>query len=213
MLLNRQESYHKCTGVHVKALCAENTLEIVQWPKDKPGGNDWRLVVESLDPDRDVVLFPYESATPAKQFNWNKATPDSSGSFENKIDETGKWRLVVLEGAWNAGKTMAKQIVDHRNKVGLPPLHCVILTDVIGEYWRFQANGHSAVSTIEAIAHAAREAGLSPSEHKDLLLLFRLQKYRVLTNVKVGAKIPKAISVQGSGPGSWEEYTKDIVIN
>ena len=46
--------------------------------------------------------------------------------------------------------------------------------------------GLSSVSTIEAIAHTARAAGLDESSFRNLLLLFRLQKLRVLDRVRQG---------------------------
>ena len=78
--------------------------------------------------------------------------------------------------------------------------------------------GHAAVSTIEAIAYAAvsaRAKQLAPhtpddrrpddaSFTRDLLLLFRLQKYRVLDNiVNHGTKAPRAMVVHGELEASW----------
>jgi hypothetical protein len=77
---------------------------------------------------------------------------------------------------------------------------------VTGQYWRFQAEGHAAVSTIEAIAHTAHSAGLDSKSVKDLLVLFELQKYRVLNNSeKRGCKAPRAITVEGVGLGDWKK--------
>lgn len=118
-----------------------------------------------------------------------------------------KWRLVILEGSWNYAKTMAWQIIAYRKERHLPPLPCVILKDLTGEYWRFHHEGHSAVSTIEAIAHTALAAGLSTPQFDDLLLLFRLQKWRVMRSVRDGGKVPKAVEVCGTGLGSWKDIT------
>ena len=124
-------------------------------------------------------------------------------------DGTGgrKWRLIILEGSWNYAKTMAWQIIAYRKEHHLPPLPCVILKDLTGEYWRFHHEGHSAVSTIEAIAHTALAAGLSSPQFDDLLLLFRLQKWRVMNSVRGGGKVPKAVEVCGTGLGSWKDIT------
>ncbi len=47
-----------------------------------------------------------------------------------------------------------------------------------------------------------------PIEKKDdLLVLFRVQKYRVLKKIDEGGKIPRAVEVSGCGVGSWKELT------
>ena len=102
---------------------------------------------------------------------------------------------------------MAWQIIAYRKEHDLPPLPCVILKDLTGEYWRFHHEGHSAVSTIEAIAHTALAAGLSSPQFDDLLLLFRLQKWRVMCSVRGGGKVPKAVEVCGTGLGSWKDVS------
>lgn len=166
--------------------------------------------------------------------------------------------------------------------------------DVIGQYWKFQSEGHSAVSTIEAITYAAisvsnylrlrnphcEKKGCSRcccvenknrdtpppllrhidstttittttmmdeavvidgmgrcncfttcytihpdeqhyqdqdqqrddnnSHYYPLLTLFYLQKYRVLSRIHGGGKIPRAIQCHGDGLGSWKELTDAI---
>jgi hypothetical protein len=63
---------------------------------------------------------------------------------------------VVLEGSWSYCCTMATQIAQYRAAQKLAPLRSVTLrSNITGEYWRFHDKGHSAVSTIEAIAHTA----------------------------------------------------------
>jgi hypothetical protein len=57
----------------------------------------------------------------------------------------------------------------------LPPLPCVIWKDLTGEYWRFHHEGHSAVSTVEAIAHTARTRQTTRS-CKSSTILYLLQK-------------------------------------
>ncbi len=64
--------------------------------------------------------------------------------------------------------------------------------------------GNSAVSTIEAIAHTAKSAGISSLDFDLLLLLFRVQKFRVFQNVRTGGKIPRVIAVSGVGKGAWD---------
>lgn len=100
---------------------------------------------------------------------------------------------------------MARRIVQYRASRGLPPLRCVLLENVVGGYWRFHEEGHSALSTIEAIAHTAAAAGLSRDAFDVLLTLFRIQKGRVLLNIDGGGKKPRAVCVSGDGTGSWDD--------
>jgi hypothetical protein len=197
----RQESLLKCTGIHAAALCKEGQVEYWHWQKD-----EWHDIVDKLDASRDVLLFPYQTSIPADEFAWDdRFTPTDSANIS-----CSKWRLVVLEASWAYGKTMAHQIVDYRKAKGLPPLRSVILTNITGQYWRFQSEGHSAVSTIEAVAHAAVAAKLSARYFDDLLLLFYVQKYRVVRriNEKEGARKPRAIEVTGVGIGSWKTVSE-----
>lgn len=53
-------------------------------------------------------------------------------------------------------------------------MKCCCLEGITGQYWKYQNEGHAAVSTIEAIAYTAYDAGLNEFEN-DLLLLFKLQ--------------------------------------
>ncbi len=79
------------------------------------------------------------------------------------------------------------------------------LFNTLGEYWRFHNEGNSAVSTIEAIAYAAKGAGMCEESYDALLVLFRLQQLRVFENIDVGdKKVPRAIKVNGFGLGEWE---------
>jgi hypothetical protein len=96
---------------------------------------------------------------------------------------------------------------EYREERGLSRLKAVELRDITGEYWKFHEEGHSAVSTIEAIAHTARAAGLDDVDYETLLLLFRLQKHRVLSRVQSGGKAPKAVTVCGEGLSSWADLT------
>lgn len=192
LLLHHQESLIKCTGIHAAVLGKEDQTQYEDWLKPD---EEWQRVVESLDASRDVLLFPYPDSTPAQHFPW-----------QTDCEPEQKKRLVVLEASWTYGKTMAQQIVAHRRRKGLPALPSVTLTDVTGQYWRFQSEGQSAVSTIEAIAYAAQNAGLESSKVQDLLVLFGLQKYRVLKNlvVREDGRIPRAIEVSGNGMSSWK---------
>ena len=219
----RNESLVKCTGITAAPLSAVGTVDCQLWAKDK-SPEDWRRIVGGLNPDRDVLLFPSSEAVLATDFPWGPPPASSSTSSsclppeakESKEDkeesrkDRGRRRLVVLEGSWNYAKTMASQILAYRREQQLAPLPCVVLREVTGQYWRFHHEGHSAVSTIEAIAHTAAAAGLSPAQQDDLLLLFRLQKWRVMRSVKSGGKVPKAVEVCGTGLGSWKDLTEAI---
>jgi hypothetical protein len=185
----------------------------------------WKNLVESLDHTRDVMLFPCDDAENAQDFPWEKmgqagspGTGCSAGAADNhgapddgcaglSAERSVLWRLVVLEASWNYGKGMAQQVRTHRASVGMPPLRCVQLTDITGQYWKFQTMGHAAVSTIEAIAHTASAAGSSAETVQTLLLLFQLQKFRVLKRIEDGGKAPRAVEVSGAGLGCWKEFT------
>ena len=52
------------------------------------------------------------------------------------------------------------------------------------------------MSTIEAITHSAKAAGLSEEDCHSLLFLFRLQKFRVFKRVDDGGRPPRAINVR-----------------
>lgn len=95
LLVHWQESLHKCTGVHAAALCAEGTVQLEHWTKDR-NQESFIAFVRSLDHERDVVLFPSESAISADSFPWQQC-PCKGES---------KWRLVVLEASWTLGKKM-----------------------------------------------------------------------------------------------------------
>jgi hypothetical protein len=195
----------------------------------------WKNLVESLDHTRDVLLFPCDGAENAQDFPWvekveqkqgadgavgvsssasDVADGDGTGAIvhsgreqTDRSNKSARWRLVVLEASWNYGKGMAQQVRTHRASVGLPPLRCVQLTDITGQYWKFQTMGHSAVSTIEAIAHTAGAAGSTAETVETLLLLFQLQKFRVLKRIEDGGKAPRAVEVSGAGLGCWKEFT------
>ena len=222
-------------------------------------GRNWRAVVESLNPERDVLLFPGDDAILAEEFPWTYTSLEAAGlhaadshcgeSQKNLLQDADavpegaepsqqqepdqqqqqkeqqqqqqqqeeqslvrqtRWRLVVLEASWTYGKGMARQIVQHRARCGLPPIRLVALSGIVGQYWKFQEVGQSALSTIEAIAAAAGAAGLGADEIQALLVLFRLQKFRVLQRVNDSGKVPKGIDVRGCGLGSWEELTAAI---
>jgi DTW domain-containing protein YfiP len=221
LLLHYQESLTKCTGVHASVLCQRNTVS--HWDWEKPLEISQSLI-EKLDSENDIILFPYSNAVPAESFPWDGSNESNADSLpsdysrsmnreekivleEQQAVTRKKKRLVVLEASWGYGKTMAQQILDHRKAKGLPPLKSIILTNVIGEYWRFQEEGKHAVSTIEAIAYSAKAAGLDEKSFQQLLLLFRLQKYRVLQNTRENGKPPRAIEVSGSGKGSWKNIS------
>jgi hypothetical protein len=242
----------KCTGIHAGALCSENSVSYIHWNRCQ---SDWEAVIERLDPEIDVLLFPYPHSIPAETFSWsmnssngtrsnseergemkmmgsdtnqpciNRNNTSAADTVNEEISQTSnsanfpmgmdhinntnkikakKKRLIVLEASWNYAKTMAQQIIEYREKLHLPAIPSIILHDVTGQYWRFHAEGHAAVSTIEAIAHTAKAANINEYEVDKLLTLFRVQKYRVLKNCQT-KKVPRAIEVSGVGIGSWKE--------
>jgi DTW domain-containing protein YfiP len=177
----------------------------VHWQKEAEDGSHcpWLSIVESLDATRDVLLFPSPDATFAEEFDWGSA-PTSGDPDQRLSGGVGRYRLVVLEATWNHAKWISKQITAHRKAKGLAPLRCVALKGVVGQYWRFHEEGHSALSTIEAIAYTASAAGMSDGDVDSLLTLFRVQKGRVLLSVDRGEKVPRAMCVGGIGDGSWD---------
>jgi DTW domain-containing protein YfiP len=193
LILHWQESLHKCTGVHAAALSAEGQVSVADWPRE--GADEF---ARTLDYNRDVILFPSDDAMQACNFPWSGETEDAC-----------PWRLVVLEASWTLGKKMARQLMLARKRLGLPPLRCVALSDVVGRYWRFHEEGHASVSTIEAIYYAAQAAGMG-HDADTLLLLFKLQRFRVLSHVESGGKVPRAMLVSGVGEGGWEDETREI---
>jgi len=196
---------------------AASSSGVPETPSPAPLREQWKQTVESLDHTRDVVLFPCDAAQQAETFPWTDC-PHISQSSESTteknssppFDKQQRWRLVVLEANWTYGKGMAQQLRQHRAAVGLPPLRFVQLTDITGQYWKFQTVGHSAVSTIEAIAHTAGAAGVGEEVVGTLLTLFYLQKHRVLQRIELGGKAPRAIEVSGAGLGSWKELTDSL---
>jgi hypothetical protein len=198
--------------------------------------HEWDSIVGQLDAENDLVLFPSDDATSINEINWNNLIVKANNNILNEgrgvseISEGDKChgsscdymdidaensckymrknckRLVVLEATWSGGKTMARQIVQIRQRLGLPPLQYVTLncTGVTARYWRFQTVGNSAVSTIEAISHAAAAAGATNRDVETLLTLFNVQKYRVVNAIKSGGKVPRAMEVSGTGLGSWK---------
>ena len=229
LVLHWAESLHKCTGVHAAVLCAAGEVEIAEWEKHgEDFGDTWGSLVASLDPGRDVLLFPSSDAVLAQEMDW--AVDSALRGIGNGVAaERGRKRLIVLEASWSHAKTMYTFIARYRSMNGLPPLRCVALTDIVGKYWRFHEEGNSAVSTIEAIAHTAEAAGATEETLHSLTVLFRLQRHRVLISIAVAdgerpasrggdtqdgsefgcaaglqKKKPRAVTVSGSpGLGDW----------
>ena len=235
LLVHWHESLHRCTGIHAAVLCEEGAVETEHWNKSdetKEFGNAWGYLISALDADRDLLLFPGGDAVLVDSVEW--ANPSFGGAPDLACDTSGyandsetisshkgivadrdgvkmnskfrKYRIIVLEANWANGKIMYKQIMRYRAEKGLPPLRCLILKDgIVGAYWRFHEEGTNAVSTIEAISHAAEAAGANEWDVNVLLLLFRLQRTRVLENVGENeGKKPKAMAVEGMGVGCWK---------
>lgn len=100
----------------------------------------------------------------------------------------------------------------------MPALKYVSLSSLHAQYWKFQEIGLEAVSTIEAIAHAAKCAWNNMGEdeqiynkkYNDLLFLFNLQKFRVLNRISHNdGNLPRSIFVDG-GSDVWGSLTKNL---
>jgi hypothetical protein len=195
-----QESVRQSTGVHAKILANDDQVQFEEWPRLREGRRDWAEVAEALDAERDVLLFPFEDACPASLFQWNSFKPSSADQARGD-DRSEKFRLVVIEASWQHGQVVSRQIVEARKKKDQPPIRSVKIENVVGQYWKFQEVGHSAISTVEAIAHCAMDAGagnFTQRDFDDLLLLFRLQQSRVYEACAQGDKKPRAIQPEGS---------------
>lgn len=171
-----------------------------------------------------MLLYPSDDAISAEHFPWSLEVEDSS---EPSLSSTPpdlplKKRLIVLEGPWEGAKTMANRITTIRERLSLPPLPSVTLpSNITSHYWRLQHMGSGAVSTIEAIAHVMsliennhlktqefQEQKKSRFENDSdtgigttadtLLLLFNLQRHRMLSNIKQGGKVPMAIAASNN---------------
>jgi hypothetical protein len=189
--------------------------EFFMWSKDElvttrfpemPEDPMWGPLVLALDPLKDVILFPSEDAIVSSDFDWFPASTSTESVSEGGSEEqavTGRYRLVVLEATWNHAKAMIRSIATYRSMHGLPPIRCVKLENVVGKYWRFHHEGHSALSTIEAIVHTAKSAGMGDEDCETLLTLFYIQRGRVLLNIDELLKAPRAVAVHGTGDGSW----------
>ena len=180
-LQRRRDSLHKCTGIHAAVLCTEGTLTCARWRKDCV--DEWRQIVGSLDSTYDLMMYPCDGAIPADGFNWAgeggpEHTSENEITKENKTEGDAserschggkrRYRLIMLEGPWESAKTMANQLIQLRQDMGLTPLTCLTLHQgVTARYWRVQHVGAAAVSTIEAIAHVAWEAVYATSDRCD----------------------------------------------
>lgn len=203
----RCESTHKCTGVHARAMCEVGDVDIVPWNKEQ-----YHALVESLDPQRDIILYPNEQAVlPSALHDILTERLKSSGTNGvGGCGRNGRYRLVVLEASWQHGATMARQLQEHRQSLSLPPIIFLTLPKeaLVGQYWKFQEVGQSAVSTIEAVAFAAKvfprvpracpaatttatnsatsldcvSTDFGDEQYNHLLTLFHVQRQRVLMN-------------------------------
>ena len=222
IVLHFAENLRTCTGVHCAALGGEGEVEFAYWPRGLYNTGESGLLtrefVASLNSDRDIILYPSADAIDSSLFHWMSKIEESTNQPIIN-DKSHRWRLVVLEASWQHGKTMAQQIADYRNDHNppLPPLKYVSLSSLHGQYWKFHELGDTAVSTMEAIAHAAKcawnymkqdEQEIN-NKYEDLLFLFKLQKYRVLNRIsnQDGGNLPRSIFVDG-GSDVWGNLTK-----
>jgi hypothetical protein len=173
--------------------------------------------------------FPWWTSSEGEKGGGEEDSPHPSSS--SSPPPPLKKRLIVLEGPWEGAKTMANRITTIRERLSLPPLPSVTLpSNITSHYWRLQHMGSGAVSTIEAIAHVislleknetkeCQEQKRSRLENQPeseigigttadtLLLLFNLQRHRMLSNVKQGGKVPMAIAASNNREysNSWSQ--------
>ena len=88
-----------------------DTVDHFLWLKDEvitrfpemPENPMWGPLIQSLDPSKDVILYPSEDATVASDFDWkqfHKVEPD----VESTCCTSNRLRLIVLEATWNHAK-------------------------------------------------------------------------------------------------------------
>ena len=211
MVLHYQENWNRSTGAHASALLEEGVLTVIHWDQLEKGG-ERKSVLGHIDPQKDILLFPGPQAIRIGDCGlWSS----SSSSPSDKTRGINKPRLVVLEANWSYAKSMAGWLTEQ-----IPALRSVCLANVTGTYWRFQEVGASALSTIEALYHAACQAqatssdcgsgatvaGAEASFHR-LLLLFEYQRKRMLAaKEKEGKGIPRGLVPAGSGIHDWGPY-------
>jgi DTW domain-containing protein YfiP len=201
MILHYQETINRSTGAQALALLEEGYMSVRHWPRDKDS-EEMSALVASIDPSRDVLLFPDAEAHSVGSL---LCSPPGGGDDGSKQ----KRRLIMIEANWTFAKAMAGYL-----KGRVPGLRSVGLhKDVVGTYWRFQAVSASAVSTIEALYHAANEVvearnnddnGDNGGELRNILVLFEYQRRKMLANAstKQGAKC-RGLRVTGNGIHDW----------
>ena len=192
----------------------------------------WGPVVQKFDATRDIILFPGEGSINIQDLSWperikgrdnveREKTEDTTASLEKQLEDLSvadqrknfsadsqaakkPYRLIMIESTWNGARTIVTWVQKVRAALHLPPLRCVALPQsVSGLYWKLQHVGTSAVSTIEALSHAAKAAGCSEIEAETLLTLFYLQRYRLLKRLQTGdGRPPRAVDVRGP----WRIY-------
>ena len=81
---------HKCTGIHAKVLCKDGAVDYKVWPRLATGG-DFGPIVESLDAEVDVLLFPCDEATPVQHFPWKLPNTTGMGNEDKSL------RLIILK--------------------------------------------------------------------------------------------------------------------
>ena len=213
MVLHYQETWNRSTGAHASALIDDGVLTVVHWEQLEEGqGGERRGIVDQIDPQRDVLLFPSSQAvTIGDSGLWSPSSATSAPSARPKP------RLVVLEANWSYAKSMAGWLTAQ-----MPTLKHVCLADVTGTYWRFQDEGASALSTIEALYHSACQAtqamtapaGAEMREREapfhNLLLLFEYQRKRMLAAKEKEGKggVPLGLVPTGYGLHAWGPYLR-----
>lgn len=200
----RRDSLHKCTGIQAAVLSTEGAVRYVHWRRDSPeewreivssldsemdlmlypaegavpaDEFDWTALVKSGPADTAVDTLGGALGRVAIESE-ERGGPGKDRNEESGISGTTsrrRRRIVLIEGPWEGAKTLAKQLIDLREELGLPPLTYLTMQEgVTARYWRLQHMGSSAVSTIEAIAHVVSAAVysislLSASKHDEEL--------------------------------------------
>ena len=108
----------------------------------------WSALLDAIRPT-DLLLFPAEGATLATDFDWTAAGAASRDA---------RPRVIVLEASWNNSKSMHRLLVSGLQQRGVV-LRTIVLTGLVGSYWKFHYEGNSAVGFLPTFSsHRATTA-------------------------------------------------------
>ncbi|KAI9224944.1 DTW domain-containing protein [Blastocladiella britannica] len=154
---HKHELNGKSTALHAKVLCPED-VRVWEYPN--------QVNAYSNRPDRTLVLYPSENATPISE-----------------IDPTSFSHVIVIDGTWY----QAHQMVRDAPFLKDPAVrHVTFASPPKTKFWRFQQKSEHHLATIEAMWWLVREymAAHRPNDDQhtfdDLLWYYTFQYQRIL---------------------------------